>query len=282
MPVLPPRPALPPIDDDPYGISRVSGFYGPGAWAAWVIATTFSWLSILRGAHELSYDIIAHLLYTNWAAIDLIRQIRSDEPLVGPVAAAVVVSYWGLLNLYFQHLLVEHDGMSNDGKDVVVLVWMYAGARIVPTLALFIAFIFYFIDDKALVWALAPEMMDTGAMKTHFVAGLVYALMCVWVVFMVLLPRAFTDIKSFVAAPFVIAWTAFPVVCLVGYGVVFVRFIYSRAKEPDCWFLKPCTAQSIADWDQAFALLCALVIVVWAMGPVIYRRVLRSRSPTSA
>ncbi|USP78059.1 hypothetical protein yc1106_05333 [Curvularia clavata] len=60
--------------------SEISGFYGPGAWAAWVILLVSSWIPIFLNDYESNTHFIASALYTNWAAIDLLRHLRPLGP----------------------------------------------------------------------------------------------------------------------------------------------------------------------------------------------------------
>jgi hypothetical protein len=54
---------------DPLGIANVSGFYGPGSWAAWFLTGAASWLRIVR-RDERNFDLNTWLFFagTNWAA----------------------------------------------------------------------------------------------------------------------------------------------------------------------------------------------------------------------
>jgi hypothetical protein len=75
---------------DPLGLSEVSGFYGPGTWAVWTITVFASWLGLLSGGADKGFDANTwtYLLGLQWAAIDLIRQVKKLNMLYGePVAA---------------------------------------------------------------------------------------------------------------------------------------------------------------------------------------------------
>ncbi|CAN9186137.1 unnamed protein product [Alternaria alternata] len=58
--------------------SQISGFYGPGAWAAWVITMVASWIPVIQGDYAHNLHFIGYALYTNWAAIDFTYQINRD------------------------------------------------------------------------------------------------------------------------------------------------------------------------------------------------------------
>lgn len=51
----------------------VSGFYGPGGWAAWCISLAASWAPILLKDYTHNFHLIATALYMNWAAMDSFR-----------------------------------------------------------------------------------------------------------------------------------------------------------------------------------------------------------------
>jgi hypothetical protein len=57
--------------EDVLGIASLSGFYGRETYAAWIFTVAASWLNLRRGKQAPNVHHIAHLLYTNWAAIDL-------------------------------------------------------------------------------------------------------------------------------------------------------------------------------------------------------------------
>ncbi|KAF7680148.1 hypothetical protein GT037_001799 [Alternaria burnsii] len=69
MKLVPPEQALP-------DFSQISGFYGPGAWAAWVITMVASWIPVVQGDYTHNLHFIGYAIYTNWAAIDLMSQFN--------------------------------------------------------------------------------------------------------------------------------------------------------------------------------------------------------------
>ena len=60
----------------------ISGFYGPGGWAAWCISLIASWAPILLEDDTHNLHLIAYALYMNWAAIDSFRYLSSGGKLV--------------------------------------------------------------------------------------------------------------------------------------------------------------------------------------------------------
>jgi hypothetical protein len=109
-PLFLPVTAAPP---DPLGISNVSGFYGPGAWAAWFLTIVGAWVRVLRGSEEkVDMNTALFLFGTNWAAVDVFRSIHAmrniqpDQPdyktefikLMGSYGAALTVVFWGTVH----------------------------------------------------------------------------------------------------------------------------------------------------------------------------------------
>jgi len=60
----------------------VSGFYGPGGWAAWCVSLIASWVPILLEDDTYNLHLIAYALYMNWAAMDSFRHLSFGEKLV--------------------------------------------------------------------------------------------------------------------------------------------------------------------------------------------------------
>jgi hypothetical protein len=102
---------------DIVGMARVNSFYGPGTSAAWLITIMASWMHMQDESNTHLVHPIAHMLYTNWAAIDLVYQLRhlkfpgtnADEAQEGQsnlaaIAAALTVTYWGVCHTSSQLL----------------------------------------------------------------------------------------------------------------------------------------------------------------------------------
>jgi len=102
---------------DPLGISQVSGFYGPGAWAAWFLTIVASWVRIFRKSEEkVDPNTALFLLGANWAAVDIFRSIhallrlQSNQPeyelsftkCMGNYGAAFTVVICGTLHALLQ------------------------------------------------------------------------------------------------------------------------------------------------------------------------------------
>lgn len=107
------------IPPDPLGILQVSGFYGPGNWSGWFFLILTSTISVIQHPNSKKmHDILPHLLATNWAAIDLFRQISSFKQLGqaadskaeriklhGSIAAALIITAWGSVAALVQFVL---------------------------------------------------------------------------------------------------------------------------------------------------------------------------------
>jgi hypothetical protein len=102
---------------DPLGISKVSGFYGPGAWTAWFLTIVASWIGGIREpGKRIDVNTALFLLGTNWAAVDVfrsihaLRSVRPDQPDyeveftkgMGNYAAAFTIAFWGIIHALLQ------------------------------------------------------------------------------------------------------------------------------------------------------------------------------------
>jgi hypothetical protein len=57
-----------------------------------------------------------------------------------------------------------------------------------------------------------------------------------------------------------------PFSLVLGYMSVILTILPLHVLGPDCSVWRPCTGLSLSDWDQAFTLVCALVITVREVG----------------
>jgi hypothetical protein len=93
---------------------QISGFYGPGAWAAWVITLIASWIPLLQGDYTHNLHFIGYAIYTNWAAIDLIHHVSqvllhdqqnwsdADQARLDNIAASLAVLQIGICQMITQ------------------------------------------------------------------------------------------------------------------------------------------------------------------------------------
>ncbi|KAI9048464.1 hypothetical protein LZ554_007299 [Drepanopeziza brunnea f. sp. 'monogermtubi'] len=93
--------------DDPIGFAKVSGFYGPGAWAALFLTLCSSWLNLALHKRGFDASICGYLIALNAAAIDHLNHLRRLSTLkaaadaswmqeAASVGAAFTVTWWGL------------------------------------------------------------------------------------------------------------------------------------------------------------------------------------------
>lgn len=277
-------PALPAFEagmvDDPFHISQVSGFYGPGTWASWVIALASSSISVMGGDTGVGYDVIVHILYTQLAAIDLFRQLNRDDLSFGPLLAALVITFWGYAyNIVHFFLNAKPEG----GKFGPAMLF----GSILPCIALVTFTVHGYRTPESLRTDLfagtSLSQEDASALLSSvnwlmiFTFGLVgfsLAYAAVWICM---------DFKRGYSLFFLI-FMIIPVVGiiyvnLIGYFLVFVAVQFTWKEIPDCHFLKPCAPQSISEWDQAFALMCALIIFAYEKGPMLLEFARRRKSP---
>jgi hypothetical protein len=95
---------------DPLGMNQVSGFYGPGAWSAWILTIIGAWWTLFR-ARSKRFDLNTwlFLFVLNWVAIDIFRGLhsmgqvsttdrnhaRKFDKHLGSYGAALNMLFWG-------------------------------------------------------------------------------------------------------------------------------------------------------------------------------------------
>jgi hypothetical protein len=91
---------------DPISFAHVSGFYGPGSWAAWLLTICASWIRLFREPRVFDVNMWLYLLGVNWAAIELFKNTRETMALreagadnwmrnCATIGAAMNVVVWG-------------------------------------------------------------------------------------------------------------------------------------------------------------------------------------------
>ena len=100
---------------DLLGFASVNGFYGPGSWAAFFLAICASWISLIFQSTSGVVSLCAYLLALNAVAVDHLRHLHaltrlknSGDPSwtqkSASVAAAYIVTWWGLCTVFTQIL----------------------------------------------------------------------------------------------------------------------------------------------------------------------------------
>lgn len=253
------------VDTDPGRIDQVSGFYGPGAWASWVVVIIWSWLAIMNGEMTLSHDSVAHLLYTNWAAVDLLRQLKGDATSLNALTAALIATYWGLVNHLAQYAqIVGMVPKSVRKTSPILLATVFTMA--LSSIALSACTIHLFIHE-GMLGQFQTGKDDDVVLMNRFTDAIIHAAMIgsLQVALVGLLAYAVDD-GSTTTQRSVAAYTSFllgiavPFAFVLGYTSVIFTILPLDVLGPHCLVWKPCTGLSLSDWNQVFAPVCALIV----------------------
>jgi hypothetical protein len=267
---------------DTLGIGSVSGFYGTGAWAAWILALVSSWYAIIWcTAPKGSRDTLLHLLYTNWAAVDLFRQMGNDEVMFAPLAAAATITFWGLLHADLQLLLVFIrvfiPGYSPCSKNT--LFFLLPGIA-VPSivLLLLVSGIQGEDSDPAYVRVVVPKFTDHKIIFAIWVWTFPLGTVTAFLSFLYdHLEREMADVflddypfkVALSAVLRVMPWLFFihSPSSLLRFSIILFGTQSPWGSKGGCSVFKPCAPQGLGEWDQAFTLICALAICLYELGP---------------
>lgn len=125
--------------------SQVSGFYGPGAWAGYILASATTLYSIHRGPSKRTVQLaFIPVLYVHMAAIDLLKRIKLEEELSEQSLAAVVVVAWGLWSQAYVYVdTIVHAHFNPEGPKAMRqrLQTMTTLCSIIPAVAITTFFI---------------------------------------------------------------------------------------------------------------------------------------------
>ncbi|KAJ5964799.1 uncharacterized protein N7479_004675 [Penicillium vulpinum] len=195
---------------DVLGIGNVSGFYGPGSWAAWFISIVASWGRLIRASEErFDPNTWLFLLGTNWAAVGLFRGIRMAQSipldsltydadlgsLKGSIGAAFTVTFWGSFHSSLQYLLTIM--LFDTLEPRRYRLWTLLLGMILPSLALMhSAAPIRTMNVPALYW----QAINSGAYDLNLIvaAGTPYFIMpfsvwLLWYLEISLLPSVFSE-----------------------------------------------------------------------------------------
>lgn len=245
-------------NSDPANVAAVSGFYGPGAWSAYLCSLTSAWYTILVHPDTPgNSDLIVSLLYANWAAIDLLVHVVSHDPKTSyaSVAAAATITVWALPQTVMQTATLLMIGSSDKvtGRRVMFTV---AGS-IIP----FIGTVWLIHDitlrrpPRALPPGISSDGLTIWYIRFDEEASEISGFMIYAGVLVMVLARLWSIKPGFGAI--VCSW-AF---CSLHAGALYLGSRYSTN------FIKACAPQRIDEPDQSFALLCGLVALVYQLGP---------------
>jgi hypothetical protein len=250
-------------NNDPANVAAVSGFYGPGAWGAYICSLISAWYTILLrpDARGLS-DLIVSLLYVNWAAIDLLIRITSQAPEISyaSTAAASAVTMWGLQQIVLQIAVCSHTtrrsspakhrlifgilGMLIPSIAAVWLTWDTIVAREPRTLPPHLHG-----ADLEPWYADYDESISVIFGFNYYGISTTLACASLW------------SVKPGARA-FFTTWAS------CGLFVLTMYLAYQHSPN----FIRACAPQSITESDQAFALLCGLAALVYQVAPDAWSR----------
>lgn len=243
--------------------TQISGFYGPGAWAAWVITLVASWVSLFQVHSTHNLHFIGYSLYTNWAAIDLVRQISQaawdgdhlniDQARLENIIASLAILFMGICHAVAQTALVWHLHSYTLGSDfspslrrrLLVLIL----GLLIPLSATWWYEMLPLVRIKA--W-----LMGSSLLGHLFLACSVCDLIGV------------KGAKDYFAV-FISIWALLflPMVCTLDtLRIEELAIIFIDNIQPRRCSIVPCAPQSIGEWDQAFSLLVALVFFFYEFG----------------
>jgi hypothetical protein len=263
--------------------SQISGFYGPGTWAAWILSLVSSIIA-LRKHHDnhAALNLIPPILYINWTAVDLLKQLNVEDISHELRASAAGITLWGLwyFTLVQKILGAHHDEQCVNCKLRTIRAMGVLGF-IVPCIAL-VATLFH-TDGAA-----SNRMLPNGKhwFNSHYkfwqtnrwnmILLILNITVCCWYhvfgFYRVAVPQRqralfkvdkFDRISGWIMA-FFLSW---------GSMVYLVNALEYAAELRDVtdyqWScaLKPCAPQSITESDQGFALCCGLFVFVYEVGP---------------
>jgi hypothetical protein len=273
--------------NDPLGIAGVTSFYGPGTWGAWVLTVVASWIHMRK--HEDAYLLhpIGHMLYTNWAAIDIIRQLASQKNKnTGSVGAAFLVTYWGLCQTSLQLLycMTKDRGSSRPGTQRRYFA-LVLGLVLPSITGLYFLLRVFLASDVAKPYdegsALVPALYHDGIKQSFHQWNMVIA-----AYFMVntaiLLCLALGDSLRTRVLKGVWKvdenWAFYPalmgplsMICLSLSTCSYIFKVISSGggiMRKSCYFM-PCSPQKISESDQSFALFVALALFSYEFGFMI-------------
>lgn len=255
-----------PNNNDPANVAAVSGFYGPGAWAAWLCSLTSAWYTLLlRPRATGCSDLIATLLYTNWAAIEFLKQAISGKSndSYASLGAAATITFWGWCHVILQinvcMLFVPHCKASRQRT-----LFAIAGVFI-PTFASMWVIWDTFIAHGTLLARSLPEDLNHNGLGLWYSSSHDLAATTFGLIFHVILFALVSDMFWITKPGF------YATMCTYCFFGMFALTVYSTYRHSP-GFVRPCSPQSISEADQAFAVLCGLAALVYQVGPDIWYR----------
>lgn len=244
-------------NSDPANVAAVSGFYGPGAWTAYICSLTSAWYTLLfRPEASGSSDLIVSLLYANWAAIDLLLHVTSKDPKTSyaSVAAASTITMWALEQIVMQIAICAI--MTPLSQPTKRRLYLCVAGVLVPSIAAV-----WLIWDMFI--AKVPHSLPPGLHGSDLETWYDGLDEDVSVVFGF---NFYAAILVFVCNK---VWSVRPglraLLCSWGFSGLYALALYfGYQHSPN--FIRACAPQGISEPDQAFALLCGLTALVYQVG----------------
>lgn len=272
---------------------QISGFYGPGAWAAWIITILSSWIPFYQTSSKGTAPYIAYALYTNWASIDTFRHVliiyRSADDVqrmysTNVVIAANAINLMGALHaslqlsICFANWTVEMNVTRR--RQLSSQIMVLTTGLILPAAGTLLGTSIYMTRMSNSDWAtffvdLATKNFDTCilSLTTMCVTNAIVAAMF-------LFPEAW--LAEYFAHTGLGAARFGAVLSLLGLLIHHVVLgVVAQVRQVDqghlafmrqC-FVFPCTGISISELDQAFSLFVAVVVFLHTYRLAIHQHV---------
>ena len=297
--------------EDLFGISNVSGFYGPGAWSAWFLTLLASWLAMLTGHPKHNWNIVAYLLCANWAAIDLLRkgqQLSSkntpSEQLAvsGPIAAPLSITSWGVFHassqlaymnfsrsaMSYQWVNGEYRKSFQNAKNRCTILTLGIVFPLCAGIATFVRLhtggLGFGSHSKAAAHvSLTPTFHWHGIEITRngsILDPIAFLIECFSIPVICITGVGHHDARGPFSGPrsrtrnCLALFNLFTVVaptCLLLACVFILSFVSHESLMDNRCIFKPCAPQSITELDQAFALFVSLAMVAFEYFPRIWQ-----------
>jgi hypothetical protein len=246
--------------------TQISGFYGPGAWAAWVITMVISWAPIVQRDFTHNLHFIGYALYTNWATIDLMHHMKLalqhqrdsgelEYPQIGNLIASSAVLHIGIYLAISQLVtcLFQSQVLGFEDKSPMIRRQLFL------TLGLVLPVSVVCFSVGSTFNYLVPRMIPLS-----FLFGFSVELYSFCD-----LAGLFIDFK-YSAVVTIVHFTifCFSIKCFILFFLSDVSYIMDESNlipHKRCYFV-PCAPQGIDEWDQVFSLLVALFLFLYEFG----------------
>ena len=243
--------------------SQINGFYGPGTWAAWAITLFASWIPLWRDDYKYNLHYHSYALYTNWAAIDLLRQMwRADrnrgfremeDAQLQSLFAALAVVRVGILHASMQIeqcCSAEKRKGTGTESDIRHRIGCIVKGLLLPLFTNF------------LVW---PFFHDT--MVGHgTLLSMLFTVVAVMIGSIVMIQITPLEIEG-QDQSFSFSALLFPMLLSC---TLWGTFNSDVVVKKSCSVV-PCAPQAIGEWDQAFSLVVALFFFFYEFGDSLFQ-----------